>query len=415
MTRLNRTRGRILVVDDTPTNVAIMEEILEERFELATAYSGEEALDVVVDFKPDIILLDIMMPGIDGYEVCRRIRDDEALKNTKVIMVSAKALVSERLAGYEAGANDYVTKPFEEEELLAKIQVFLQLKFAEELIAARQAGMSEIAAGVLHNVGNVLNSINISVWQARKTMDGAQIGALMDAADMVVAESDNWERFVTEDVRGRMLPQFLKQMAKHLKQVQDGVLSELAQLGKNVEHVRKIVSVQQDYARIACSSERFSVEDLVEDALQLHGDALAQHGIRVERQFLCEESLDTDRHKLLQVLTNLIGNAKDALIERLENEPDAPDPMITVRTLPSNEGARIEVEDNGSGIAADQISSIFQHGFTTKRDGHGFGLHSSANAARALGGSLSVHSEGRGRGARFTVDLPSKSNCKRAA
>jgi CheY-like chemotaxis protein len=126
-------QDRILIVDNNPVNVAILEEMLGEGCHLATAASGEEALALTSDFRPDLILLDIMMPGIDGYETCRRIRATPALRHTKIIMVSAKALVAERLQEYEAGADDYVTKPFEEEELLAKVRVYLRLKSIEEV------------------------------------------------------------------------------------------------------------------------------------------------------------------------------------------------------------------------------------------------------------------------------------------
>ena len=105
--------NRILLVDDNPTNLAILEEMLEDEFDLATSTSGEEALALATEFEPALILLDVMMPGIDGYETCRRLRSHAELRNTKVIMVSAKAMVSERLQGYEVGADDYVTKPFD--------------------------------------------------------------------------------------------------------------------------------------------------------------------------------------------------------------------------------------------------------------------------------------------------------------
>ena len=125
-------RSKILIVDDNPTNVAILEEILEE-YELKSVMSGEEALEVVSKFQPDLILLDIMMPGINGYQVCEAIRKDASTKQSKIIMVSAKAMVSERIKGYEMGADDYITKPFEEVELLAKVRVYLRLKRVEEV------------------------------------------------------------------------------------------------------------------------------------------------------------------------------------------------------------------------------------------------------------------------------------------
>ncbi|MEE8113892.1 MAG: response regulator [Nitrososphaerales archaeon] len=118
-------QSRILLVDDNPTNLAILEEMLGDEYRWEAATSGEEALEIAPDFQPDLILLDVMMPGINGYETCRRIRANPALRNVKIVMVSAKALVSERLEGYDAGADDYLTKPFDEEELLAKVRVYL--------------------------------------------------------------------------------------------------------------------------------------------------------------------------------------------------------------------------------------------------------------------------------------------------
>lgn len=114
-------RKKILIVEDNPVNIDIFEEILEEGYELLTALNGEEALKVINEFNPDAVLLDVMMPGIDGYEVCRRIREKPDFRSTGIVMVSARAMDSERARGMAAGANAYVTKPFDEDELLGVI------------------------------------------------------------------------------------------------------------------------------------------------------------------------------------------------------------------------------------------------------------------------------------------------------
>lgn len=124
----------LLLVDDNPSNLEILLEIFGEGFDTRTAASGEEALFVLQSYRPDIVLLDIMMPGIDGYEVCRRIRATRGLTGLKVIMVSAKALLQERILAYEAGADDYVAKPFDDDEILSKVRVFARLKNVEELV-----------------------------------------------------------------------------------------------------------------------------------------------------------------------------------------------------------------------------------------------------------------------------------------
>jgi DNA-binding response OmpR family regulator len=111
-------QGKILTVDDDPNNIAVVEELLEDSYDLKTAASGQEALEITRDFRPDIILLDIVMPGLNGYEVCRRLREHYTPQQTKIIMVSARAMVSERLEGYQAGADDYITKPFNGDEFM---------------------------------------------------------------------------------------------------------------------------------------------------------------------------------------------------------------------------------------------------------------------------------------------------------
>ncbi|MBU2510474.1 response regulator [bacterium] len=124
---------KILAVDDDLANLNIITEILSDDYDVKTVESGEKALSVIDDFSPDLVLLDIMMPGIDGYEVCKIIRSNPRLANTKVLFLSAKELLEDRLTGYDSGGDDYITKPFDEEELVAKIKVFLRLKYEEEI------------------------------------------------------------------------------------------------------------------------------------------------------------------------------------------------------------------------------------------------------------------------------------------
>ncbi len=148
-------RNRILIVDDNATNIAILEEILGDHYRLATAERGEQAWQTALEFRPDLILLDIMMPGMNGYDTCRRMRALEALRHCKIIMVSAKAMVSERIAGYEAGADDYLTKPFDEEELLAKVRIYLRLSYLEEVDKLK----NELLALLNHETRTPLNNI----------------------------------------------------------------------------------------------------------------------------------------------------------------------------------------------------------------------------------------------------------------
>jgi CheY-like chemotaxis protein len=127
-----QTQDKILVVDDDLYNIAILKELLDDHYDLQISSNGEQAVEIVREFQPDMILLDIMMPGMDGYEVCRRLRENSMLRDTKIIMVSARAMRIEQSNGYHVGADGYITKPFDGDDLLEKVRVHLHAKNAKE-------------------------------------------------------------------------------------------------------------------------------------------------------------------------------------------------------------------------------------------------------------------------------------------
>ncbi|MBU3917337.1 response regulator transcription factor [bacterium] len=150
---------KILVIDDDATNLSYLTEALEGEYELVTASSGAEGLEVAAKFKPDIILLDIMMPDMDGYEVCKRIRADKNMANIKILFLSAKWRLSEKLRGYKVGGNDYITKPYDKDEVLAKIKVFLALRYEKEITPTDNLVLEEKLLDVLYKVQNDLKDI----------------------------------------------------------------------------------------------------------------------------------------------------------------------------------------------------------------------------------------------------------------
>jgi C4-dicarboxylate-specific signal transduction histidine kinase len=180
------------------------------------------------------------------------------------------------------------------------------------------------------------------------------------------------------------------------------VLSLLDDVGRFTEHIGEIVKVQQDYARLPKVQEPVLLTQLVEDALRINAAGLSRHQVKVERQLESLPPLLTDKHKLMMILVNLVSNAKYAMDEVPTSERRL---RITLERTTSG-SVRIALHDNGMGIAPEMFTRIFQYGFTTRDEGHGFGLHSSALAAQELEGSLSVHSEGPGRGATFTLEIP---------
>lgn len=291
-----------------------------------------------------------------------------------------------------------------QEQMEAKEKAHAELAEAQQRLveASRQAGMAEVATGVLHNVGNVLNSVNVSANLVLDRLRESKIANLPKLAGLLEENTMDLGRFFTSDPRGRQVPGYLNSLAKHLGEEQTFVLGELEALRKHIDHIKDIVAMQQEYAKVSGVTETVAVAQLVEDALQLNAGALARHGVKVVREFEPVPAIAVEKHKVLQVLVNLIRNAKYAL-----EETRTGDKRLCIR-IRGRAGGRVQIEviDNGVGIPPENLTRIFSHGFTTRKGGHGFGLHSGALAAKELGGSLVAHSDGIGTGATFTLELP---------
>jgi len=269
------------------------------------------------------------------------------------------------------------------------------------LETSRLAGMAEIATNVLHNIGNVLNSVNVSASLVVDNMKKCKIANLAKVAAMLREHEHDLGTFITGDAKGRQLPAYLGQLSEQLLADQKTAVRELDLLVKNIEHIKDVVSMQQNYARVSGVKEIINVRELVEDGLRMNAGALARHRVEVIREFGDVPPINIDKHRVLQILVNLIRNAKYAC-----DESGRAGRRLTVRVANGEGRIKITVADNGVGIPPENLTRIFNHGFTTRKDGHGFGLHSGALAAKEMGGSLAVHSDGIGRGATFTLELP---------
>jgi PAS domain S-box-containing protein len=269
---------------------------------------------------------------------------------------------------------------------------------------SRMAGKAEVATGVLHNVANVINSVNVAAATVSERLRNSKVAGVSRLAKLFQEQSNDLGHFFTEDERGRRVPAYLEQLAEHLEQEQADLGKELEGLLHNVEHIKEIVTTQQNYERVAGVTEKVAPADLVEDALRIHGGAYERHGVTVVREFDPLPPILVDKHKVLQILVNLFSNAKYACEEGGNKTK-----QVTVRIRAAGEDRLVfEVADNGMGIPLENQGRVFSQGFTTRKDGHGFGLHSGAVAAQDLGGSLTVQSAGPGQGATFTLELPVK-------
>jgi PAS domain S-box-containing protein len=278
----------------------------------------------------------------------------------------------------------------------------LESSHKQLLEVSRLAGMAEVATTVLHNVGNVLNSVNISASVVADKVKHSKTANLNRVAEMLQNHQDDLAGFLANDAKGSKLPAYFATLVECLAAEQKEILGELSSLCSNIEHIKEIVAMQQAYARVAGLQETLQVTDLIDDALRLNAGAVERHKVQVTRDYTPIAPILVDKHKVLQILVNLIRNAKYALED---HNPE--DRRMILRAAPGENGSvKLSVIDNGVGIAAENLTRIFEHGFTTRKNGHGFALHSGALAAREMGGSLTCLSAGLGRGAAFTLELP---------
>jgi PAS domain S-box-containing protein len=285
-----------------------------------------------------------------------------------------------------------------------------QKRAAEELEQAhlalvetsRHAGMAEVATGVLHNVGNVLNSVNVASNIITDRIKTSKVIELNKVAALLTLHNADFSGFIARDPRGKHIPELISLVAKALQAEHADLVEEIGTITKNVEHIKEIVAMQQGFAKGGGIVEPVAIQRCVDDAIKINAVSMERHRIAVIQAYEEVPKVMADKHMVLQILVNLLRNAKQAITASSQESG-----RIIVR-IQNNGGdfAKIAVEDNGMGIAAENLNRIFSHGFTTKKSGHGFGLHSSALAANEMGGALSVQSDGPNTGATFTLALP---------
>jgi signal transduction histidine kinase len=218
--------------------------------------------------------------------------------------------------------------------------------------------------------------------------------------------AQNLGEFLTEDPRGKLIPEYLERLASTMAEEQEGTLGELSSLARDVEHIKEIITMQQSYARVLVDMrEPVPLAELMDDGLRMAGMASVAGEVDIVRDYPPEVRVMIDRHKTLQILVNLISNAKHAISATSSQHGRL---VLRARLEGDDKTIRMEVADDGVGIPQENMVKIFHHGFTTKKNGHGFGLHGCALAAKQMGGTLTAASDGVGHGATFTLVMPSE-------
>ena len=350
-----KPKAKILVVDDDRLNIEIIHEILDGGFRLASAMSGAEALETAAAFHPDVVLLDIMMPDMDGYEVCRRLRADESLSLTKIILVSAKQMLSDRIEGYRSGADDYITKPFDPEELLAKVKVFVRLKSVEEVERIK----SDLISVFSHETRTPLNSI----------LGFAKI--LLENQDLSQTEKE-------------ALTHIRKNGEEMLKLVDKTILLSNLRDGKNEMKHHKILLKRV----VGMAVERVEAE-------------LNYNGVSIDVGDIPEIVVEVDENLMITALACLLDKAV-----RLAGRGT----VVSIDVDGSKPELRLEVTAEGDPITETEIPKEFSvfHANDVARHGRGGGIDLSivGHVIESHGGKISVRPDEDST--RFSLSLPER-------
>jgi signal transduction histidine kinase len=376
--------------------------------ELLRVYAGILAVVLGISFLVAALIswrLERVILGPIRYlaEITRRIasRDDYSVRAVK--------FVDDELGSFTESFNIMLDQIDNRDQALrheieerTRAEAELQRVHQQLMDASRHAGMAEVATGVLHNVGNVLNSVNVSATLIAERLGQSRTDKLMMAIALLKEQNGELAKFLTEDPKGKLLPSYLVEVSAHVAKERADALTEVELLTKNIDHIKDIVARQQSYARVSGVIEEMSLDALIEDALRMNAGGFERHGVVIARDFEELPPAAVDKHKVLQILVNVMRNAKYAMDDVPKGSR-----VMTVRLRRKDEStAEVRIIDTGVGIPQENLTRIFSHGFTTRKEGHGFGLHSAGLAAQQMGGELSAESEGPGKGATFILELP---------
>jgi signal transduction histidine kinase len=397
------SQSSILIVDDTPTNLKVLFELLDAAgYRVSVAKSGEKALEKLALAMPDLILLDVMMPGIDGFETCRQIKETAQTQDIPIIFMTALSDTEHKVKGLNLGAVDYITKPIAQEEVLARVKVHLQLRQAQLRLIQEEklSSLGRLVAGIAHEINNPVNFISGNLCHLRIAL--THLFNLIElyekyCLDLPAEIADFYEEidldFLRED-----LPKMLTSMEIGSQRIQEIVRS------------LRVFSHLDESGR-----KKFDVQQGIESTLMLlaHRCKVAPQRIpvQIERRYGGLPLLNGYPSQLNQVFLNLLDNAIDAIDARY-SQADAPTaaPTITLTTQyqPAEQHIRIVIQDNGTGLPPEMQDKIFDPFFTTKAVGKGTGL-GLAIARQVVeeqhGGTLTYDST-PDAGTCFTINLP---------
>lgn len=434
-------KAKIIIVDDDILVLQTIKDILLENYDVVIIQNPIEALKMLNNEDFDIIIADYKMPKLSGITL---IRGAKQIKSDILpIVITGFANKEIALEALKNGAYDFIEKPIIPEILLAsvsrawenikvlndnkslikKIKSYnekleennlnlarkneelnyqyneLQKAQSEVHRSALKAGMAEVATNILHNVGNILNSVNVTTSYLNENIKNSKIQILFNVITLINENAHQLPYYFSQDPKGKIIPSLLLELKDALIEENKNNLYEINRLMTNVEHIKSIITFQQNYATQPLKKEEFTLNSLIEDAVTILESELKNSAIQIIFDWNNNISIVLPKHKLLHVIINLLRNAKDSLIESKNSNK-------IIKIIASDKPLKITIEDNGVGIAKENLNKLFSHGYTTKKTGHGFGLHSCVLTIKDLGSDITAESDGIGQGAKFTITLP---------
>jgi len=391
-------KGYKLLLDIDNKPIGILEvTILREVYKVGLATVHYFNLVMLVS---GIFLITILMYLIHRMVVIRL----EKL-NANIINIAERKDFNQKLS--DDGNDEVATVTHEVNNLLKTAQAYHdeQRKMHQRLLSiSRQAGMSEVATSVLHNIGNILNSANISVSLASEKLAKSHADKLLKIA-MLIKEHADKEGYLISDPHGKLIPEYLLELSKDITNENKSLKEELDNVDIHLEHIKEVVAQQKTISGVENLKEKFSLNDTIDLAVQFAASSFIGKDIKITKDYQANVELVSEKSKVLQIVVNLVKNAIDSL---LESDVVPKIVVVTIKPVPATSFVDVIVKDNGNGVREENLTRIFSMEFTTKSNGHGFGLHSSAIAAAELQGSLKVESNGIGAGATFILRLPLK-------
>ena len=366
-------KQKVFIVDDNVINIKVLGETLRGRYDISFAKSGHEALTIIPQVIPDLILLDIMMPGIDGYEVCRQLKTERSTRDIPIIFITARDTEEDETKGFEFGAVDYIKKPFKSEIVLARVKTHLELKMHRDRL-------SEV---ITERTSQLIHSERLATIG---TLSSAVAHEIKNPLFYISGNTELIEEYINEG-------QF------------DKVHDKLSKISDGVRRINTLIEGLNSYSRREAGTLLIcSVREIVKDSI-----VILSHRFRHNNTHILYEDIPDglkvrcDFQKMSQVFVNLINNAIDAIGDD--------DGIVTINAEKDDGQIIVRFIDNGPGVPETDIKKIFAPYITSKDKEHGtgLGLFIVKRIVEDHGGTISLTSR-EGFGAEFTITLPASGN-----